>query len=225
MIAFIFDLGIRLATFVASAAAFFRESGAGLRGRKRPLGSAVAFPCQFPAEPRGRGNVFPARHAGDLAQAIDYIRNYRQNRADFDAEIKILPDLRERGPAPLALHAAASEMPSASRSGATRLVNTPLVGGQANPELGAVNVDEVVGDQPAIAFERPGPVDVGRRVPLIDLGLLVEPPHVGVLAIVICRKYGVFRVDLVSAFPPGASVAEVMHDTRGLGKTIGDRYG
>jgi hypothetical protein len=63
-----------------------------------------------------------------------------------------------------------------------------------------VNVDEVVGDQPAIAFERPGPVDVGRRVPLIDLGLLVEPPHVGMLAIVTMSKIGcVAGLDLVSA--------------------------
>src|SRR5882724_10215078 len=120
MIWFIFDLGIRLATFVASAAAFFRA-------RNRPLGSAVAFPCQFPAEPRGRENVFPASRASDLAQAIDYTRIYGQNRAHFGAEIKILPDLREREPAPRARHAAASEMPSASRSGATRLVNTPTL--------------------------------------------------------------------------------------------------
>src|SRR6266436_4002441 len=120
MISFILDLGIRLATFVASAAAFFRA-------RNRPWGSAIAFPCQFPAGPRGRGNVVPARHAGDLAQPNDYTRIFPQNRADLDAEIKILPDLREREPPPRsaradALHAAASEMPSASRSGATRLV-------------------------------------------------------------------------------------------------------
>ena len=77
----------------------------------------------------------------------------------------------------------------------------PLVGGQPLPEPGAVDVDEVVGDQPAIAFERPGPVDVGRRVPLIDLGLLVEPPHIGVLAIVIMPEVGrVLGLDLVSAF-------------------------
>src|ERR1700730_15849158 len=123
MIWFIFNLGIRLATFVVLAAAFFRKP----RARNRVWGSVVAIPCQFPAGPRGRGNVFPASRASDLAQAIDYTRSYRQNGVDFDAEIKILPDLREREPAPLARHAAASEMPSASRSGATRLVNTPTL--------------------------------------------------------------------------------------------------
>src|SRR6266446_6469976 len=71
MIWFIFDLGIGLATFVASAAAFFRA-------RNRPLGSVVAFPCQFPAGPCGRGNVVPARRAVDLTPAVDCTRNYRQ---------------------------------------------------------------------------------------------------------------------------------------------------
>ena len=88
MIRFVFEFGIRLATFVASAAAFF---GA----RNRPSGSVVAIPCQFPAGPPGRGNVLPARRAADLAQAIDYTRIYPQNQADFGAETKILPDFRE----------------------------------------------------------------------------------------------------------------------------------
>ena len=296
MIWFIFDLGIALATFVASAAAFFRV-------RNRALGSAVAFPCHFPAGRRGRGNVVPARCAVNLAQAIDCTGDYRQNRADFRGRNEICPCWQGNLPGCgvrtcRGRHAAASEMPSASRSGATRLVNTPtlrmlrtrpawrtrrknlrkaaprcaglsrppgwpgtiwrpalarsrpagctpashlarreppprdiaveldpLVGGQAIPELGAVNVDEVVGDQPAIAFERPGPVDVGRRVPLIDLGLLVEPPHVGVLAIVIMPEIRGVPGRSGVRVPSGASVAEVMHDTRGLGKTIGDRYG
>ena len=46
MIRFIFDLGIELATFVASAVAFFRKPGAGLRARNRPWGSVVAIPCR-----------------------------------------------------------------------------------------------------------------------------------------------------------------------------------
>jgi hypothetical protein len=63
-----------------------------------------------------------------------------------------------------------------------------------------VNVDEIVGDQSAVAFERPRPVDVRRRVPLIDLGLLIEAPHVGVLAIVSMPKIGrVAGLDLMSA--------------------------
>src|SRR6266478_3804687 len=102
MIALIFDLGIRLATFAALAAAFFRRPGAGLRGRNRAWGSVVAIPCCFPAGPRGRETFFPAGRTKDLAQAIDYTRDYRQNRADFGAETKILPDLREaRAPARL----------------------------------------------------------------------------------------------------------------------------
>ena len=91
MIWFILDLGIGLATFVALAVAFFGKPGAGLRARYRAWGSAVAAPCCFPAGPRGRGNVVPARRAVDLAQAIDYTGDYRQNRADFGAEIKIPP--------------------------------------------------------------------------------------------------------------------------------------
>src|ERR1700756_872805 len=102
MIALIFDLGIRLVTFAALAAAFFRTPGAGLRARDRPWGSGVALPCCFPAGPRSRDMFFPARQARDLAQAIDYTRDHRQNRADFGAEAKILPDLREaRAPARL----------------------------------------------------------------------------------------------------------------------------
>src|SRR6267378_491892 len=102
MIALILDLGIRLATFVALAAAFFRKPGAGLQARNRAWGSVVAIPCCFPAGPRGRDMFFPAGRASDLAQAIDYARDYRQNRADFGAETKILPDLREaRAPARL----------------------------------------------------------------------------------------------------------------------------
>jgi hypothetical protein len=46
MIRFICDLGIGLATAVASAVAFFfREPGAGLRARNRPCGSVVQFPA------------------------------------------------------------------------------------------------------------------------------------------------------------------------------------
>src|SRR3984893_12292852 len=96
-----FRPGIRLATFVASAAAFFRKP----RARNRVWGSVVAIPCQFPAGPGGRGNVFPASRASDLAQAIDYTRSYQQNGVDFGAEIKILPDLREREPPPWSEHA------------------------------------------------------------------------------------------------------------------------
>src|SRR6266404_9555496 len=109
MIALILDLGIRLATFVAFAGAYFRKSGAGLRARNRAWGSVVAIPCCFPAGPRGRGNVVPARRAVDLAQAIDSARDYRKNRAVFGAEIKILPDLRERGPPPSSEHAQAED--------------------------------------------------------------------------------------------------------------------
>src|SRR5437016_448799 len=95
MIALIFDLGIRLATFAVLAAAFFRTPGAGWRARNRPWGSVVALPCHLPAGPRGREMFFPAGRTKDLAQAIDYAGHYRQSRVDFDAETKILPDLRE----------------------------------------------------------------------------------------------------------------------------------
>ena len=80
MIRFVFEFGIRLATFVTSAAAFF---GA----RNRPSGSVVAIPCQFPAGPPGRGNVLPARRAVDLAQAIDYTRNYTDLRRFLDTSV------------------------------------------------------------------------------------------------------------------------------------------
>src|SRR6266481_5740227 len=95
MIALIFDLGIRLATFAALAAAFFRKPGAGLRARNRAWGSVVAIPCRIPAGPRSREGVLPDSGARVLAQAIDYNRYYRQNQADFGTETRILPDLRE----------------------------------------------------------------------------------------------------------------------------------
>src|ERR1700730_9398341 len=101
MIRFIFDLGIELATFVASAVAFFRKPGAGLRARNRPWGWSLQFPAGFP----GRRNVLPDRRAADLAQVVDLTRDYRQSRADFGAEMKILPDLREREPPPRSEHA------------------------------------------------------------------------------------------------------------------------
>src|SRR3984893_1115821 len=109
MIRFIIDLGIELATFVASAVAFFRKPGAGLRARNRPWGSVVAILCQFPAGPPGRGNVLPDRRAADLAQVVDLTIDYRQSRADFGAEMKILPDLREREPPPRSVHAEAED--------------------------------------------------------------------------------------------------------------------
>ena len=74
------------------------------------------------------------------------------------------------------------------------------------PEARAVDVDKVVGDQPAVALERHRPVDVGGGVPLVDLGLLVEPAQVGLLAAVVVEKVrGVLRLDLVPfghGFPP-----------------------
>src|ERR1700747_1544438 len=100
MIAFILDLGIRLATFFASAGALFSA-------RNRPCGSVVAAPCCLPQRPCGREDVVPARGAGDLAQAIDYAGDYRQTRADFGAETKILPDLSEREAPPRSEHAEA----------------------------------------------------------------------------------------------------------------------
>jgi hypothetical protein len=91
MIAFILGLGIGLATFFAWAGAFFSACN-------RPCGSVVAPPCCLPQGPCGSGNVVPARRAGDLAQVIDYTGDYRQTRADFGAEVKIVPDLREGEP-------------------------------------------------------------------------------------------------------------------------------
>src|SRR6266849_10180673 len=116
MIRFIFNLGVRLATFVAFAAAFFRPPEAGLRARNRPCGSVVPFPCHSAAELRGRGMFSPAGRARDLAQAIDDTRNYRQNRADFGAEIEIIPDLRERGPPPRSEHAEPEDAVDPGRS-------------------------------------------------------------------------------------------------------------
>ena len=54
-------------------------------------------------------------------------------------------------------------------------------------------------DAPAIAFEGNGPVDVGRRVPLIDLGLLVEPAQVRLVAgVVVTEMRRVARLDLMT---------------------------
>src|SRR5207245_11025247 len=85
--------------------ALLREPEAGSRAHSRPWSSSETPPCSFPAGPRGRGNVFPARSTSDFAQAIDYTRNYGQNRGEFGAGTKILPDLRERGPPPPSEHA------------------------------------------------------------------------------------------------------------------------
>jgi hypothetical protein len=79
-----------------------------------------------------------------------------------------------------------------------------LAGRQPVPEFGAVDVDEIVGDQPAVppsgAVERLRPVDVGRRVPLVELGLLVEVAEVGVLAVIIVAEVrDVADVDLMPA--------------------------
>src|SRR5262249_20673652 len=60
---------------------------------------------------------------------------------------------------------------------------------------------EIIGDEAAIAVERLLPIDVGRSVPLIDLGLLVEPPHIAMLAIVIVAEIrGVVGLDVMTAF-------------------------
>src|ERR1700731_459008 len=103
------NLGIGMATFVAWAVAFLNKPGAGVRTRDQPPDSVIVTPCCFPAGPHGRGNVVPAPRAGDLAQGIDHIRDYRQNRADFGAAIKILPDLREEEPPPRSKHAEAED--------------------------------------------------------------------------------------------------------------------
>src|SRR5260370_1278025 len=69
---------------------------------------------------------------------------------------------------------------------------------QTVPEARAMDVDEIVGDQPAIALERHRPVDVAGGVPLIDLGLLIEPAQVRlVAAVVVAEVCGVARLDLV----------------------------
>src|ERR1700716_3609805 len=66
------------------------------------------------------------------------------------------------------------------------------------PEACAVDVDEIVRDQPAIALKRHRPVDVAGGVPLIGLGLLVEPAQVRlVAAVVVAEMCGVTRLDLV----------------------------
>jgi hypothetical protein len=78
--------------------------------------------------------------------------------------------------------------------------------GQPVPEFRPVNVDQIVGDQTAIALERLLPVDIRRGVPLIDLGLLVEAPHVRLFAVVDMVEIGdVANVDVVPtlhAVPP-----------------------
>ena len=68
------------------------------------------------------------------------------------------------------------------------------------PETRAVDVDEIVGDQAAVAVERHRPVDVRGGVPLVDLGLLVEPAQVGlVAAVVVAEMRGIAGLDLMSA--------------------------
>jgi hypothetical protein len=91
MIRFIFNLSIGLAAFLPWAVAFFGRPGAGLRARNRPWGSAVAPPCCFPAGPRSRDMFLPDRCVIDSAQAVDYIPNYRQHRADSGIETQISP--------------------------------------------------------------------------------------------------------------------------------------
>jgi hypothetical protein len=116
-----FDLGTRLATFVALSVAFFRKPGAGFRARNRPCGSAVQFPCHSAAELRDRGMFSPAGRARDLAQVIDYARNYRQNRVDFGAQIQISPDLRERALPPRSEHAEPGDTAGRVEAGDPRL--------------------------------------------------------------------------------------------------------
>jgi hypothetical protein len=66
------------------------------------------------------------------------------------------------------------------------------------PEPRAVDVYKVVRNQPAVALERYRPVDVGGGVPLVDLGLLVEPAQVGLFTGVVVEKVrGVLCLDLV----------------------------
>ena len=96
------------------------------------------------------------------------------------------------------------EAPSADMSVELNLLRL----GQAIPEPRPVNIDEVIGDKPAISHERRSPVDVGRSVPLIDRRLLVEAPHVGLLAIVdmaeICNVVDVDVMPTLHALPPGS---------------------
>ena len=97
--------------------------------------------------------------------------------------------------------------------GDTAVELDPLRRRQAVPESGPMNIDEIVGNQPAVAVERLSPVDIGRRIPLIDLGLLVEPPHIGLFAVVdMAEMRDVADVDLVLALheaPPEADPARI----------------
>ena len=87
-----------------------------------------------------------------------------------------------------------------------RLSSNSLRLGQPIPKFRPVNVDQIVGDQAAVAVKRLLPVDIGRSVPLIDLGLLVEPPHIRLFAVVDMVEIGnVADVDVVPtlhAVPP-----------------------
>jgi len=91
----------------------------------------------------------------------------------------------------------------------------PLRLGQPVPEFRPVNVDQIVGDQTAIALERLLPVDIRRGVPLIDLGLLIEAPHVRLFAVVDMVEIGdVANVDVVPALhavPPEPVECKIMH--------------
>ena len=64
-----------------------------------------------------------------------------------------------------------------------------------------MDVYKVVGDQTAVALERHRPVDIAGGVPLVDLGLLVEPAQVGLLAGVVVEK--VRRVASLDLVPVG----------------------
>src|SRR4051812_27910539 len=66
------------------------------------------------------------------------------------------------------------------------------------PEAGAVDVDQVVGDQATVAVQRHRPIDVAGGVPLVVLGLLVQPAQIGLVArIVVTEMRSVTRLDLV----------------------------
>ena len=60
-----------------------------------------------------------------------------------------------------------------------------------------MDVHKVVRDQAAVALQRHRPVDIGGGVPLVDLGLLVEPAHM-VAAVVVEKVRRVVRFDLMS---------------------------
>ena len=67
------------------------------------------------------------------------------------------------------------------------------------PEARPVDVHEIVGDQAAVPLERHGPVDVLGRIPLVDLGLLIESAQVGLLAAVVVKEMrGVLALDLMT---------------------------